>query len=122
MLVGTHAEVLEGLTGVLGTAEDQGVATGRSAESELVEGNGLTTSGDDAGTGGSGEAESSNGNLGEGKETVVVGDGADNNDGALLTLLVDVGDDTRERDGGAVDLGHEEASENNLVEGSVGTA
>lgn len=121
VLVGTEAEVLDGLTAVLGSTEDQGVASGRSTESKLVQGDGLTTSSDNAGTGGGSEAEGGNGGLGEGQETVVIGDGADDDDGALL-LLAKVGNNAREGNGRAVDLGHEKSSENNLVESGIGSA
>ena len=119
--VGTEAEVLDGLTGVLGATEDQGVAAGGGTQSKLVQGDGLTAGGDDAGTGGGGESQGSDGDLGEGQQTVVVGDGADNNDGALLTLLVDVGNNAAQGDGRTVDLGHEQAAQDDLVEGRIGT-
>jgi len=122
VLVGAHAEVLEGLTAVLGSTEDHGVAAGRGAQSQLVEGDGLAASSGDAGTGGSGEPKGGNADLGEGQETVVIGDSADDDDGSLLSLLVDVGRDARERDRRSVDLGHKQAAEHNLVEGSVGPA
>lgn len=122
VLVGAHAEVLDGLTGVLGTTENKGVAASGSTESKLIQSDGLTAGGDNAGAGGGSEAESRNRDIGERKETVVVGDGSDNNDGALLALLVDVGNNAREGHRRTVDLGHEETAENNLVEGSVGTA
>ena len=119
--MGTHAEVLESLAGVLGTAEDQGVAASGRTESKLVQGDGLTAGGDDASTGGGGESESGHGELRELQEAVVVGDGADNDDGALL-LLGDVRGDSRQGHRRAVHLGHKEASEDNLVEGRIGTA
>lgn len=121
VLVGTEAEVLDGLTAVLGSTEDQGVASGGGTESKLVQGDGLTTSSDNAGTGGGSEAEGGNGGLGEGQETVVIGDGADDDDGALL-LLAKVGNNAGEGNGRAVDLGHEKSSENNLVESGIGSA
>lgn len=122
MLVGTEAEVLDGLTAVLGSTKDQSVASGRSTESELIEGDGLTTGGSNSGTGSGSESKSGNGGLGESQKSVVIGDGADNDDGALLALLVDVGNNAGQRNGGAVDLGHEESSKDNLVEGGIGTA
>lgn len=121
MLVGTEAEVLDGLTAVLGATEDQGVATSGGTKSKLVQSDSFATSGHNAGTGGGGEAESRNSNLGAGEKTVVVSNGADDDDGALLALLVDVGNDARQGNGRTVDLGHEESAEDNLVEGRVGT-
>ena len=122
VLVRAEAEVLDGLTAVLGAAENKGVAASGSSESELVERNGLATGGNNACTGGSGESQSSDGQLREGEQAVVIGDGTDNDDGTFLALLVDVGNDAGQRYGRAVDLGHKEASKNNLVEGRVGTA
>lgn len=118
--VRAKTEVLDGLTGVLGSTEDQGVGTSRGTEGQLVEGDGLTTGSKDASTGGSGEAEGSDGELGEGEHAVVVGDGADNNDGALL-VLGGVADNAGERNRGTVDLGHKQAAEDDLVEVGVGT-
>jgi hypothetical protein len=122
VLVRTEAKVLDGLTAVLGSTEDQGVASGRSTESELIQGDSLTTGGGNSGTSGSSESKSGNGGLGERQKSVVVGDGADNDDGALLTLLVDVGNNSGQGNGRAVDLGHEESSKDNLVEGGIGSA
>jgi hypothetical protein len=118
--VGTHAEVLDGLTGVLGATEQQGVAASGGTQSELIEGEGLTTGGQDAGTGGGGEAQSGDAQLGDGKQTVVIGDGTDNDDGlALLTLALT--NDAGDRDGGSVDAGHKETAQDDLVEAGVGT-
>lgn len=114
--MGTEAEVLHGLTGVLGATEEQGVGTGRGTQSKLIQGEGLTTSLLDAGTGSGGEAQSSDGQLGNVQEAVVIGDGADNDHGLALLRLVDVRGDAGERNRGAVDARHEEAAENGLVE------
>lgn len=118
----THAEVLDSLTGVLGSTQDQSVAAGRGTQSKLIQGDGLTTGLDDASTSSGGETQSSDSDLGEGQEAVVIGDGSDNDDDALLALLVDVADDTGQRNGGAVDLGHKETSEDDLVEAGVRSA
>jgi hypothetical protein len=122
VLVGAESEVLDSLSAVLGSTEDQGVAASGSTESQLVEGDGLTTGSKNAGTGSGGEPKGGNGRLGERQETVVIGDGADNDDGALLALLVDVGNNAGQRDRGAVDLGHEQSSEDHLVESGIGSA
>ena len=121
MLVRAHAEVLERLARVLGTTKDQGVGASGGTKGELVESESLAAGRRDAGPGGSSEAEGCNGDLGDSQETVVVGDSADNDDGALV-VLGEVGSNAAQRDGGAVDLGHKEASENNLVEAGVGAA
>jgi len=124
--VGTEAEVLDGLTGVLGSTEEESVGSSGVTSGNLVNGEGLTTGLLNAGTGGSGEAEGCDGELGELEQTVVVSDGSDNDDGlALVSLsgvLVGSGcDDLGQADGRAVDLGHHEASQNRLVEGGLGT-
>lgn len=120
MFVGTETEMLDGFTGVLGTAEDQSVAASGSTEGKLIESNGLTTGSEDAGTGSSSESQGGDCHLGELKESVVIGDSADNNDGSLL-LLVDVGHNAGQGHGRSVDLGRKQTSENNLVEGRVGS-
>lgn len=122
MLVRTHAEVLNSLTGVLGSTEEEGVASGRGAESKLIKGEDLTTGSQDASASGGGEAEGSDAELGDGQETVVIGDGADDDDGLVVGLLRHVGDDAGERHWGPVDAGHEEAAEDDLVEGRLSAA
>ena len=77
VLVGTHTEVLDSLTGVLGAAEEEGVGTGGETGGDLVDGEDLTAGLLDAGTSRGGDAEGRNGELGELKQAVVVGDGAD---------------------------------------------
>lgn len=121
MLVGAKAEVPDGLAGVLGATEDQGVGASRGTQSQLIKGNSLATCRNDAGAGGSGKSQSGNRDLGEGQEAVVIGNGTNDNDGPLLVLL-DVGDNARQRDGGSVNLRHEETAEDNLVEGRIGSA
>ena len=125
--VGTEAEVLDGLTGVLGTAEEDGVGTSGGTHGELINGEALTTGGQDAGTSGCGEAKGGNGQLGDGQETVVVGDGSNNDDGLALDLLGSVlvgGGANNAGDGHrrAIDLAHHQAAEDDLVELGVGTA
>lgn len=122
MLVGTEAEVLDGLTGVLGSTEEEGVGTGGLLESELIESQGLAASGEDASAGSGGETEGRNGDGGDLEETVVIGDGTDNNDGLLLVAVLDVVDNARDRHGRTVDAAHEQPAEDNLVESRVGTA
>jgi hypothetical protein len=75
--VGTEAEVLDGLTGVLGSTEEEGVGSSGEAGSDLVDGEGLTTGLLDACASRGSEAESRNGELGELSQTDVVSDGSD---------------------------------------------
>jgi len=122
VLVWAETEMLDSLTGVLWTSKKEGVASGWGTESELVEGENLTTSSKNAGTGGSGEAEGSNAELWNGQETVVISDGTDDDNGLVIGLLRHVGNDSGDGDRWAVDAGHKKATENDLVEGRIGTA
>jgi hypothetical protein len=75
--VGTEAEVLDALTGVLGSTEEEGVGSSGVAGSDLVDGEGLTAGLQDARAGRRSEAHRGDGELGELKETVVISDRAD---------------------------------------------
>ena len=112
----------DGFTGVLGTTEEEGVGTSGLLESELIESDGLASSSEDARASRGSEAEGSDIQLGNLEETVVIGDGADNDDGLLLIAVLDVGGDAGERHGGTVDAAHEQAAQDDLVKGRVGTA
>lgn len=116
--------MLDGLPRVLGSTEEEGVGTGRLAERKLVEGEALTSSLLDTGTGSAGEAKGGDRELGNVVEADVVSDGRDGDNGVLLGEgLVGLGDlagDARDRHGGAVDLAHVEAAEDDLVETRVG--
>ena len=116
MAVGAEAEVLHGLTSVLGSTEEESVGTGGGTESQLVEGQDLTTSLLNAGSGSRGEAQGSHGQLGDGQEAVVIGDGSDHDDGLALVGLGHVRGDARERNRGTVDPRHKETTQNDLVE------
>lgn len=61
--------------------QQNGVGTGRSPQSELVQGQSLTTVGDDPVPGGSGEAQGGNGELANLGETLVIEDLSDNDNG-----------------------------------------
>ena len=86
VLVGAHAEVLDGLARVALAAEEDGVRTSRSTHRELVEGQRLATSLQDALLGRRGEAQGSNRQLGDLKEADIVGDGSDDDDGLGLEV------------------------------------
>lgn len=123
VLVGAEAEVLDGLTGLLGAAQEQGVGTRRLLQSKLVQGQGTAAGSGQAGAGRGGEAQGSDLDLGDGQQAVVVGDGADNDNGLLSAVAVaGVGRNARQRHGRAVDARHKEAAQDDLVEGSIGTA
>ena len=118
VLVGAHAEVLHSLTGVALATEEDGVRAGGRAESELVEGQSLAASLENALLGRLGEAQGGSSQLGDLKQTDIIGDGADNDDGLSLavdsagSLLQDAGEGDRR----AVDLGEEQAVEDGLAE------
>jgi len=115
VLVGTHAEVLDGLTSILRTTEQEGVASSGGTESQLIQSQALTTGSKDASAGGGSETESGNGDLGDLEEAVIVGDGADDNDGlAALVALGDLRLDARKGHRGFVDAGHKQAAQDNL--------
>ena len=117
MLVGAHAEVLDGLARVALTAEEDGVRTSRSTHRELVEGQSLAASLQDALLGGLGEAEGRNSQLGDLKQTDVIGDGSDDNDGLGIAVSSAGGllENAGEGDRRAVDLREEETVENRLT-------
>jgi len=117
--VRTKAKVLNSLTGVLGTTEKEGVGAGGGPLGKLVEGQALTTSLDDPGTGGSGESKSGNRELGDSEHPVVVSDGADK-DNSLGLVALGLGSDPAEGHRGPVDPRHEEPAEDGLVESGVG--
>ena len=121
MLVWTKAKVLNCLTCVLGASEEEGVASSGSTESQLIQGQDLSSSSENAGTSSGGDTESSNAELGDGQEPVVIGDGANNNNSALI-LLAKVRDNSGHGDGGSVDARHKESAEDDLVEGGFGSA
>jgi hypothetical protein len=122
VLVGAEAEVLDRLTCVLWSSKEQGVASSGGAESQLIQSQDLPSSSENAGTSGGGEAKSSNAELRDGKESVVVSDGANDHNSALVIITGLVRNDSRDGDGGSVDTGHKESAEDDLVEGGLGSA
>mmetsp|Transcript_25461 Transcript_25461/g.42920 ORF Transcript_25461/g.42920 Transcript_25461/m.42920 type:complete len:223 (-) Transcript_25461:9-677(-) len=95
------AEMAHSLTGVLGTAEKNGVGTLGGAKGQLVKGDALTTSLDNAGSGISSEAKSADGQLGDLDHAGVVGDST-NNHSNLVLLSLHVSRQAGQRDGSLV--------------------
>jgi len=122
VLVGTEAEMLDSLTRVLGTSQEKSVGSSWSSESQLVQSESLTTGGNNASAGSGSETESRNTKLGNGQESVVIGDGTNNDNGLVVGLLGGVRNNSRDGDGRSVDAGHEKAAEDDLVEGRLGSA
>jgi hypothetical protein len=124
--VGTEAEMLNSLSGILRSSEEEGVGTGGASQCKLIKGEDFTSSSLDSGSGGGGEAKSCDAHLWDGKETVVISDGTDNNDGLRDGLVLsgwEIGraHQTGEGDRGAVNARHKEAAEHDFVEVGVGT-
>ena len=86
VLVGAHAEVLDGLARVALAAEEDGVRTSRSTHRELVEGQSLAASLQDALLGGSSEAECRNRQLGDLQQTHIVRDCSNGDDGFRVAI------------------------------------
>lgn len=99
-------EVSDGLTDVTLTTEQDRVGAGRGTDGELVEGQSLTAGSDDTLTGRGGESESGDRELGDLGETLVIENGTDNDDSLRVVGVGALGlfDDTRDGDGGTVDL------------------
>lgn len=122
MAVRAKAEMLDRLASILGSAEEKSVRASGGPESKLVQSQSLTAGLLDPRTRSSCEPEGSHRHLGDGQEAVVVRHGPNDNNGLALVRLGQVGDDARERNGRAVDPGHEKPTQNHLVEVGIGTA
>lgn len=85
--VWAEAEVLDGLTRVLWSTEEDDVGASWCLEGELVEGEALTAGLEDAGTGSGSELESADAQLWNLEETVVIGDSADDSSDLAILLL-----------------------------------
>jgi len=88
----------------------------------LIQSQDLSSSSKDASTSSGGEAESSDAKLGDGQETVVIGDGTNNHNCALVILAGFVRNNSGDGDRRSVDAGHKESAEDDLVEGGLGSA
>lgn len=117
---GTVAEVGEGLAG-LGTAEEDRIGTLGRAEGELVEGDALSTSGEDAFASGLGETEGADRHLGALEHADVVSD-LGHNDGNLAVLVLHVLGEAGQTNWGSIGLGLMQPLENGGAELGVSTA
>lgn len=116
MAVGAETEVLHCLPSILRSAEKESVCSSRGTQSELVQSQDLTTSLLNPGPSSSRETKCCNRQLRDSQKTVVVSDGADHNDSLALVGVGHIGYNARERNGGAIDPGHEKAAQDDLVE------
>jgi len=109
-------EMLESLTSVLRSSEENGVGTSGGAESKLVKGDDLTTSLHNASAGTIGDAKSAHGELRKvSSQARIISDGS-NEHGNLVLLALNVTSKTGHGHGRAVDAGLEETLKHNLVE------
>jgi hypothetical protein len=122
VLMGTKAEVLYSLSSVLGSSKQEGVASCRGSQGQLIQSQSLSTCSEDARTSGCGETESGHTELGNSQETVVIGDSANNDNGLVVGLFGGVRNNSGDRDRRSVDAGHEKSAEHDLVEGRLGSA
>jgi hypothetical protein len=121
------AKMLDRLPGILRTPQKQSISTSRRLHRQLIDRHAFSPGLLDSRTSGSGEAEGSNVEFRDSKETIVICDGADYDDGLvgvgwLLRIGTSCVDDAGERHWGPIDLGHEKAAEHDFVEVGVGAA
>ena len=118
--------MLDGITSVATSTDEDGVGTSRALEGELVEGHDLTTGSSNAGAGGGGDTEGADLEALGDHDAGIISDGAndDNNLVVLVVLVVALVVAGKEVEGhdGAVDAGHHKTLEHDLVEGSAGAA
>lgn len=114
--------MLEGLSVLVGSEEVDLLAFG-SLHNELVEGEALTTSGGDASTGSLGESKSGDSHLRDSEDSLIIGDGGNDNGGlTLIRLLLVMLDELRERKRRSVHSGGDKSSEDRLVEVRAGSS
>lgn len=94
VLMGPKAKVLDSLSGVLGSSEEEGVASSGSSQSQLIQSQSLSSCIEDASTSGGSESEGGNAELRNSQETVVIGDCANYDNGLVVGLLGGVRDNS----------------------------
>jgi len=115
-------EVGEDLAGTTGTLQQNSLAASGALEGELIEGHDLAASLLDAGASSLSHVKGSDGNLGDGQNTLVISDSSDDDENGIGRLTLGVAGDLLERHGGSVVAGHHQTAEDHLVEMSLGTA
>jgi len=106
---------------LLGSSEEEGVGSRRSLHDELIESHASTTGSDNSGTGGLGELEGGNVELGAVKGSEIFSDGSNNNGGTSL-VLSEASDHSGDRYRGSVNSGSNESSEDGLAEARVSSS
>jgi hypothetical protein len=116
-------EVSFSLSLLSGSLKEDGVLSLGVLESELIESDDFTTSGSNSLSSGLGDSESANSELGDLKESDVVGDGTNNNSSLVLSAIsLHLSDESSKRKWGSVDAGHKQSLEDDLVEGGIGSS
>jgi hypothetical protein len=122
VLVWAKSEMLYSLSGILGSSQQQGVASCRSSQCKLIQSQNFSTSSQNPGTCSSSESERGHTKLGNCEKTVVICNRADNNNGLVVRLLGSVRHDSRQRYRRPVDARHKEATKDNFVERRISAA
>lgn len=118
---GAMTEMLDGLSGALGAAQEDGVGALGGAQGQLVQGEALTTSLDDAGSSSLGEAGSGDLQGGDLQQTRIVGDSAHDNRGLVL-LSLHVPRQAGQRKRSSVDSRHSQSLGNGVGELGLASA
>lgn len=119
---GSLAEVSHGFTGVPSSTEKDSVSSSGATEGQLVESQALTTAGNNASTSSLGESQGSHMELGNIKESLVVGHSSNKDGNLVVTLALHVASNTGNGHGGTVGAAHRKALEHSLVEGRLRAA
>ena len=127
MTMRPKSKVLHSLPRILRSPQQKRIRPRRSLQRQLIKCQALPTRLLDPRSRSRREPQRRDRELGNGKQTVVVGNGADDYDRLVgvslggFRVLADTGE-PREGYRRTVDTGHEEAAENDFVEGGIGTA
>lgn len=127
VLVGSHAEVLDGLSGVLWSSQQNNIATSRGSHGKLIKCQAFTTGLLNSSSSSRCESESSDGELWNDLESVIVCDGADDCDslaliGLLSRLCADFAVNAGDGHGRSVYSRHEQSLEDDFVEVGIGSS
>ena len=117
---GGLAEVPDGLTGVAPSTNENGSRPSGAGQCKLVKSQAFSTRGSDASTSGLGEAEGTDGELGDIKKTLIVGNGPDE-DSNLSVLSLHEARQLGEGNRGAVGLAHTQPLQDGGVEVAGGS-
>merc|ERR1719245_206565 len=117
------SEMLDSLTGLAGSLEEQSVLACGSSQSQLIKSDNFSSSFQDSLASLLGDSEGTDGHLWDLEDSDVIGDGS-NNDSDLVSIsgLLHVADQTGDGERRTVDLAHEEPLQDDLVELGLGSS